>query len=122
MIILNCCGVVIESTALQKMLSSEYILIYVLFMKVVMVSELLITYGSHNAGSLSVIQTTHDLFYLWFLEAEIFASIFNKDRVPLTHIPSSHCHCSQMSFTECPCLCSVNTFSGLQFLLVLKAV
>lgn len=86
MIILNDYKVVIKSTALQKMLSSEYILIYVLLMKVVMVAELLITYGPHSAGSSVVIQTTFDLFYLWFLQTEIFASIFNKDCVLLAHI------------------------------------
>lgn len=104
------------------MWSSEYILIYILFMKVVMVSELLITYGPHNAGSSAVIQSIQDLFYLWFLQTKIFASIFNEDCVPLTDIPPSRCHCSQMSFMECPLLCNVNTFSGLQFLLVSKVV
>lgn len=56
-IILNYYRVVIKSTAVQKMLSSEYILLYVLFMTVVVVSELLITCGPHNAESLAVIQT-----------------------------------------------------------------
>jgi len=122
MIILNDYKVAVKSTALQKMLSPEYLLIYVPFTKVVMVSELLITYGPHNAGSLAVIQTACDLFYLWLLQTEIFASVFSKDCVPLAHVPPSRCHCSQMSFVACPLLCNVNAFSGLQFLLVSKVV
>lgn len=69
MIILTYCGVVIEGTALQRM-----------------VSELFITCAPHNAESLPAIQAASDFFYLWFLHTEIFASISSKDCVPLTHI------------------------------------